>query len=56
MNKDDREMLIQIKAKVDFIYDNMAHRSSISLLKWSMGGVGCLALAALLLAAKAAVI
>jgi len=52
MDKQNSERLIRVETKVDFIAKNMAYKSSISLLKWSMGGIGTVALAALLIASK----
>ena len=52
MKQEDRERLIRVETKQDFICDNMAYKSSISLLKWAIGGVGTIALSSLLLAAK----
>lgn len=49
-----KERLASIEAHVEFIKDNMAHKSSISFLKWAVGGIGSLAISALLLAAKGA--
>ncbi len=54
MNKSRDERLAAIEAKLDFVIDNMAYKGVVSILKWSMGGLATLALASLLLAAKAA--
>ena len=55
MRQEDRDRLISIEAIVGYIEKNMANKTSISFLKWGLGGVGTLALAALLLAARGAI-
>ena len=52
MEKSILERLSSIETKIDFIRENMAYKSSVSFLKWGLGGVATLALTAMVLAAK----